>query len=299
MLNSKFIGNKIATARKKMNLSQAELARQVSISSQAVGKWERAESMPDITTLNRLAEILGVDLNYFSENFQSLETEVKTAEFSGKQSNVLPTVEQKSRPSRNMSENSWVDADFSGLNNINEKWNSSNIQNCKFIGSDLAGLLLKSNEIKNSDFSSSNLSRCRFQTSDLISNNFKDCSLTEAEFARSTVKGCDFSAADLTKAFFNFSAFLKNILTNAVLNAMTFKNTQIEEVVFEGTIENCHFENCSFKAVKFQNASIKNTFFKYNRNLNRVQFIDCKADNITYAFLKNGKADLTGITLLL
>ena len=47
MLNSNSIGNKIAEARKKINLSQAELAQQVSISPQAVGKWERGESMPD------------------------------------------------------------------------------------------------------------------------------------------------------------------------------------------------------------------------------------------------------------
>ena len=71
MLNSKSIGNKIAEARKNSNLSQAELAQQVSISPQAVGKWERGESMPDITTLHRLAEIFGVDLNYFSEIFKS------------------------------------------------------------------------------------------------------------------------------------------------------------------------------------------------------------------------------------
>lgn len=75
MLNSKSVGNKIATARKKINLSQADLAQQVSISPQAVGKWERGESMPDIGTLNRLAEILGVDLNYFSETFKSTVSE--------------------------------------------------------------------------------------------------------------------------------------------------------------------------------------------------------------------------------
>ena len=83
-----------------------------------------------------------------------------------------------------------------------------------------------------------------------------------------------------------------------IWHASTFKDTQIEDVVFEGTIENCHFENCAFKGVKFQNATIINTFFKYNRKLNRVQFIDCKVDNLTYAFLKNGKADLTGIKLI-
>jgi transcriptional regulator with XRE-family HTH domain len=73
MLNTKMIGNKIAEARKKINMSQAQLAQFLFISPQAVGKWERGESSPDIITFNRLSEILEVDLNYFSENFQSAD----------------------------------------------------------------------------------------------------------------------------------------------------------------------------------------------------------------------------------
>ncbi len=69
------IGSKIAKARKKINISQAQLAQRLFISPQAIGKWERGESIPDITTFNRLAEILGVDLNYFSETFQSADNE--------------------------------------------------------------------------------------------------------------------------------------------------------------------------------------------------------------------------------
>jgi transcriptional regulator with XRE-family HTH domain len=59
-MESKMIGSKIAEARKKINISQAQLAERLFISPQAVGKWERGESMPDITTFNRLAEMLGV-----------------------------------------------------------------------------------------------------------------------------------------------------------------------------------------------------------------------------------------------
>jgi len=82
MLNSKMIGNKITEARKKINISQAQLAERLFISSQAVGKWERGESMPDIITFNRLAEILGVDLNYFSEGLFPVSTEVTPSESS-------------------------------------------------------------------------------------------------------------------------------------------------------------------------------------------------------------------------
>lgn len=77
MLNTKMVGNKIAEARKKINISQSELAERLFISAQAVGKWERGESMPDIITFNRLAEVLGADLNYFSENFPSELSEIK------------------------------------------------------------------------------------------------------------------------------------------------------------------------------------------------------------------------------
>ena len=51
-------------------------------------------------------------------------------------------------------------------------------------------------------------------------------------------------------------------------------------------------------AVKFQNATLLNTFFKNNDRMKRVQFIDCKVDKITYAFLKSNQANMTGITLL-
>src|SRR6185437_11469839 len=74
-MDTKMIGSKIAKARKNKNMSQAHLAQLLFISPQAVGKWERGESIPDIVTMNRLAEILEVDLNYFSENFQSPNNE--------------------------------------------------------------------------------------------------------------------------------------------------------------------------------------------------------------------------------
>lgn len=75
MLNTKMIGSKIAEARKQTNLSQVRLAQRLFISARTVGRWERGESMPDSTTFNRLAEILGVDLNYFSETLKSGVTE--------------------------------------------------------------------------------------------------------------------------------------------------------------------------------------------------------------------------------
>ena len=72
-METSVLGRKIAEARKKSNLSQAQLAKELFISPQAVGKWERGESFPDLLTFDRMAVLLGVDLNYFSANFESIE----------------------------------------------------------------------------------------------------------------------------------------------------------------------------------------------------------------------------------
>ncbi len=58
-MEMKIIGSKIAEARKKIGISQAELAEQLFISPQAVGKWERGESIPDLITLTIFQKILG------------------------------------------------------------------------------------------------------------------------------------------------------------------------------------------------------------------------------------------------
>ncbi len=289
MLNSKMIGNKIAEARKKINMSQAQLAQRLFISSQAVGKWERGESMPDIITLNRLSEIFCVDLNYFSGSKQTEVIETTTIE---------PNVKQLKKLKWDMSRGNWVDADFSGLKNLQEKFSSSNMKSCKFVSSELSGLILKSNNVDSCDFSGSDISNSCIKNSNLANNLFNNCSLQETEFSESNIGSCDFSGADFTGTKFKTGSFLKNTIINVVWNRTSFIGMAIDETVFTGTIEDCYFENCAFYRVTFQNAMLINTFFK-NKSLKRIKFVDCQADRMTYEFLKNGKADLTGIKLLI
>lgn len=298
MLNSKSVGNKIYTARKKNNLSQADLAQQVSISSQAVGKWERGESMPDISTLNRIAEILGVDLNYFSETFKSNDSESQF-ETPKKQDAEISAAKLKTilGLSWNMSSGNWVDADFSGLNNLKDKFSTSNMKNCKLIGSDLSNLILQSNNIVGCDFSNSDLRNSKIRTSNLENNQFIDCLLIDTEFSSSEIKNCNFSKANFSGVELKTTELKNCIIENAVWNLSAFKLSHLSNVVFNGTIEECSFENSSFTKVTFKNATLINTFFKGKR-LKGIQFIDCHADRMTYEFLKNGKADLTGLTLL-
>ena len=253
--------------------------------------------MPDIITFNRIAEILGVDLNYFSESFQSVATEMAPVESLVKQSVELPSGKQKKKLSWDMSRGNWVDADFSGLKNLHEKFSSSNMQHCLFNGSDMSGLLLKSNNVDSCNFSGSDISSSHIQRSNLLNNLFKDCSLKETEFSESYIMGCDFSGGDFNGAAFKSGGFQNNPIANAVWNRTSFIGMQIVDIVFDGKVEDCSFENCAFKKVIFQNSTLINTFFK-NKSLKGIRFIDCQADKLTYAFLKNGKADLTGITLL-
>ena len=314
MLTTMIIGNRIAEARKKINISQAQLAERLFISSQAVGKWERGESMPDIITFNRLAEILGVDLNYFSESFQSEATESDRYQMAAmdKQSDKLPSGKhpdshREKKLNWDMSRGNWVDADFSGLKDLNEKFSSSNMLRCKFIGSDMSGLLLKSNNVDSCDFSGSDFSRSHIQNSNLSNNLFKDCSLQETKFSESYIYGCDFKGTDFTGVEFKSGGFAGAVaksgdhgetkIADALWNRTSFNSMYIADIVFEGTLEDCSFENCTFTRVTFRNSTLINTFFK-NKSLKRIRFIDCQADRMTYEFLKSGKADLSGITLL-
>jgi uncharacterized protein YjbI with pentapeptide repeats len=295
-METKMIGSKIAEARKKINLSQAELSQRLFISPQAVGKWERGESIPDIITFNRLAKILGVDLNYFSEDFQSTVSKTTFVEPTTEQPAKLSSGKPDNKISWDMSRGNWVGADFSGLKNLHDKFSSSNMQNCKFIGSDMSGLLLRSNNIDRCDFSNSDISNSKIQNSHVVNNIFNDCSLKKVEFSGSHIKNCNFTGANLIGAIIKSSSFQKNTMTNAVLNRTSFNGSDISDIVFEGTLEDCYFENCSFSKVTFQNSMLINTFFK--SRLKQIRFIDCQADRMTYEFLKNGKADLSGITLL-
>ena len=56
-------GSHIASYRKRAGLTQAGLAERINYSDKAVSKWERGESMPDVTTLVQLAEQFEITVN--------------------------------------------------------------------------------------------------------------------------------------------------------------------------------------------------------------------------------------------
>lgn len=58
------LADKIMEERKKNGWSQEELADKLSVSRQAVSKWESAQSVPDLQRVIQLAEIFNVSTDY-------------------------------------------------------------------------------------------------------------------------------------------------------------------------------------------------------------------------------------------
>lgn len=71
------LGQKIAELRKAKNLTQLELANRLSITDKAVSKWERDLSCPDISTVPKLAEILGVSADELLRCSKKEKTEIE------------------------------------------------------------------------------------------------------------------------------------------------------------------------------------------------------------------------------
>ena len=60
------IGERITELRKAQNISQAQLAKALEVSRQAVSKWENGQSIPDMVKMIQLADLLKTDTEYLA-----------------------------------------------------------------------------------------------------------------------------------------------------------------------------------------------------------------------------------------
>jgi len=58
------LGEKILHLRKLRGMSQEELAAQITVSRQAISKWELGESIPDTENVVQLSKLFGVSTDY-------------------------------------------------------------------------------------------------------------------------------------------------------------------------------------------------------------------------------------------
>ena len=61
-MDAKMFGAFLAQVRRAQGLTQAELAEQLHVTDKAVSRWERGVGLPDINTLEPLADALGLSL---------------------------------------------------------------------------------------------------------------------------------------------------------------------------------------------------------------------------------------------
>lgn len=60
------LGERITELRKASHMTQADMARVMGVSRQAVSKWESDQSTPDASNLILLAELLDTDIEYLT-----------------------------------------------------------------------------------------------------------------------------------------------------------------------------------------------------------------------------------------
>ncbi len=73
------LGEKIHWLRKQKGLSQEELAAQITVSRQAVSKWELCESMPDVENIVQLSRLFCVSIDYLLNDELEAEAAPATA----------------------------------------------------------------------------------------------------------------------------------------------------------------------------------------------------------------------------
>lgn len=69
------IGERISELRRERGLSQAQLAKQLDVSRQAVSKWENDLAAPDTIKLIQLADFLDTDVEYLATGVKPIYQE--------------------------------------------------------------------------------------------------------------------------------------------------------------------------------------------------------------------------------
>lgn len=62
-MEQQMIGKFILTCRKEKGLTQMQLAEKLNITNRAISKWETGKSMPDVSLMLDLCNILGITVN--------------------------------------------------------------------------------------------------------------------------------------------------------------------------------------------------------------------------------------------
>ncbi len=308
------IGNKIAEARKKTNVTQGQIARLLFVSPQAVGKWERGESLPDLVTFSRLAEILGVDLNYFGENNRPGDEDTMASINKDKREGGQ-TIQEPETPAElperrvltNFNGSNLPDSDFAGVTARQGKFEGSMLRNSDFSGADLTGSKFTGSDLRDSNFDGANLTDCNFWARDLSGSSFRDTILVRTTFGASDLKGARFAGVRLTDAKLTVTDLRKTVFENCIFDGTDFGRSDLRGMCFDGhTFIGASFDNSALKETSFRGATFRNVAFratmsltnKYYRAIKTIVFDGATMDKLTFNALRGIGADVSKVTVI-
>ena len=67
-MNTELVGKRISENRKKLGLTQEQLAQKINVSPQAVSKWENGRNLPDIENLFLIADVLKIPYSMLTDD---------------------------------------------------------------------------------------------------------------------------------------------------------------------------------------------------------------------------------------
>lgn len=89
------ISSRISELRKQRKLSQAELGEKAGVSREIVGRYERGEVMPSIEVAKRMADALGVSLDYLAGEGTTATFDRQTLRLLQEMEQLAPDVREK------------------------------------------------------------------------------------------------------------------------------------------------------------------------------------------------------------
>ncbi len=309
-MENKTIGNRISEARKAKQMSQAALAGLLFISPQAVGKWERGESFPDIVTINRLAEIFGVNLNYFSET-SDVPVPSQAGESNG--ANVKPDEPVVSPPVirqgllTDFSAGDHTKGDFAGVSAHNSSFNASTLTGTNFSGADLTGSTFKVSNAREANFDKSNLTDCLFSIVELAEATFNQTIFVRTKFDKAVLTGVKFSGITFSEVKLNMIDLRNTLLEHCTFNGVDFIQCDLRGMTLKGlTFNSVRFDRSALNDASFEGATLLNVSFtpkfaltnKFYRSLKTICFDGARMDKLTYAALNNFGAGLSKATII-
>jgi uncharacterized protein YjbI with pentapeptide repeats len=327
MIDPITIGLKINQARRQGNLSQTEFAQRLGVSPQAVSKWERGESLPDLIMLDQICQMCNLKSAYFFNDYvptpntyasdddyvYEIDPQTNRYQDSDDEKEILrqkqqdealeaqvvdnPQNKANNKAMFDLSMNTWRNIDFSNSSMKTKTIKMATLSNCNLNDNNMRSSLIKFTTIDSCTFINTNLSNTIIKFSNFRASNFENTNLATSIIEFSNFSSSHFFGSNFDSIRFSESTFKDNKFDHANFVNVEMRHCIFKDVIFASDIESSFFNQSVFKDCVFQDITITNTMFK-GKFSKGVRFVNCRVDKSTYTHLVSSKADVNGITII-